>query len=251
MVSVVIPVHSAQEGLGPCLEALRLQTYPFDAIEIIVVDNLPATRNSHDARNAGAGRARGEILAFTNADCRPEPEWIQKGVAHLLHTPDCGLVAGKIEVGFADPTHPTAPELYDRYAGFQQAEQLKRQHFGVTANLFTFRSVFETVGPFRPDLGPSADVEWGQRVFAAGYRQVFAAAALVHHQARKSLPELIARCRLKGQRLRLAMSGPKRLHPLKEFGTSKMIQVFAIACLLRFVEWAEWGRGHLRASPAR
>ena len=146
MVSVVIPVPPAPADLEPCLEALRRQTYPSHAIELILVDDLPLSSTCHDARNAGAGRAEGEILAFTNFDCRPEPEWIQKGVAHLLHTPDCGLVAGKVEVGFLNPARPTAPELYERYATFKQADQLKRQHFGATANLFTFRSVFETVG---------------------------------------------------------------------------------------------------------
>jgi cellulose synthase/poly-beta-1,6-N-acetylglucosamine synthase-like glycosyltransferase len=47
--------------------------------------------------------ARGEIVAFTDSDCIPATDWIEKGVDNLLRIPNCGLVAGEIAVFFKDP----------------------------------------------------------------------------------------------------------------------------------------------------
>ncbi len=50
---------------------------------------------SYAARNQGLSQARGNIVAFTDADCIPNPDWIEKGVRTLQKFPECGLVAGK------------------------------------------------------------------------------------------------------------------------------------------------------------
>ncbi len=215
LVSVVIPVFNDSGRLDTCLRALAAQTYPADRYEVIVVDNgsqPPAAgqlarqhpqvtwtdesvSSSYAARNRGIALARGEVFAFTDSDCVPAADWIEQGVAALRGTVDCGLVAGQVESFAHDPHDPTIAELYDQVASFPQQEYVDQRHFGATANVFTTAAVIRRVGPFNPGLKSGGDYEWGQRVFAAGYRQIYAAAARVRHPARRSLRTLIAKRR--------------------------------------------------------
>src|ERR1041384_5139232 len=93
-VSVIVPVWNDAERLGHCLHALEKQTYPAESYEVIVVDNgstdsvacLVAAYGrarlvseqrpgSYAARNTGLNLARGQVIAFTDADCLPAPDW--------------------------------------------------------------------------------------------------------------------------------------------------------------------------------
>lgn len=212
-VSVIIPVFNDITRLKLCLSALEKQTYPLEHCEIIVVDNgseedvasivthFPNATfaqeprpGSYAARNQGIALAKGEYLAFTDADCIPAPHWLEAGIAAILAEPDCGLVAGKIELFYQDPQHPTPVEIYESIElDFPQDKLLETEHFGVTANLFTRRSVIERVGPFNAEIKSGGDKEWGQRVFAAGYTQLYSETALVNHPARYSWHELYKR----------------------------------------------------------
>jgi hypothetical protein len=70
---------------------------------------------------------------------------------------------------------------------------LKTQKGGATANVFTFKEVINRVGDFDPALKSNGDLEWGGRVFAKGYQQVYADDAGVAHRARSSLSQLYRR----------------------------------------------------------
>ena len=212
-VSVIIPVYNDSERLKLCLEALENQTYPNKSYEIIVVDNASeeeiksivsqfsqtkytyeSQAGSYAARNKGLSIAQGKIIAFTDSDCIPTSSWIEKGVVCLQSVPNCGLVAGRIDLFFQDSQRPTAVELYESVAmGFPQKESLETDHFGVTANLFTFKHVVNKVGDFNSSLKSGGDVEWGQRVFAAGYQQIYADDACIAHPARYSFSQLYKR----------------------------------------------------------
>jgi glycosyltransferase involved in cell wall biosynthesis len=208
-VSIIIPVFNDAERLKKCLQALENQTYSKDSYEIIVVDNNSeediesivkqfnqariaheSYRGSYAARNKGISSAKGKILGFTDSDCIPAPNWIEKGVEHLLKTPNCGLVAGKIELFFQNPDNPTAVELYDSMYFLRQKYYVETLNFGATANLFTFKDVFENVGLFNSQLKSGGDQEWGRRVFASGYAQVYSEDTCIAHPARKDLKEL-------------------------------------------------------------
>jgi glycosyltransferase involved in cell wall biosynthesis len=209
-VSVIIPVYNDAERLGLCLRALSVQTYPQDHYEVIVIDNDSAEsiapvvaafahvrvafegyRGPAAARNRGIAEARGDIIAFTDSDCIPAPDWIQQGVTYLHSVPNCGLVAGKVEIFAADPQHPNAVELYEQLTAYDQKRYLQESRFGATANVFTFKSVIEDVGTLNPKMEIyREDVEWGQRVFAAGYAQVYGETAVVAHPARRTLSDL-------------------------------------------------------------
>lgn len=215
-VSVVIPVFNDSERLGMCLQALENQSYPRDRYEVIVVDNgsdedvksivgmfggfqvrmiREDRAGSYAARNTGLSAAKGEVIAFTDSDCIPALDWIEKGVKHLLRTPNSGLVAGGIRLFFRNPEKPTAAELYDNLFGLgKSGRQLVDTHkYGLTANLFIHRSVLERVGSFDDKLKSGGDVEWGHRVHSFGYNLLYADSVLVAHPARYSLRQTYAK----------------------------------------------------------
>ncbi len=209
-VSVIIPVFNDAERLKRCLAALDQQTYDRDRYEVIVVDNASdedirgvvslfqqaiaayeARPGSYVARNRGIAIAQGEVIAFTDADCIPASDWVERGVHQLLNTPNCGLVAGRITFFYRDPAQPTAVELYDHIKlALDQRVFVEESHYGATANLFTFKQVIDAVGAFSETLKSSGDRDWGQRVFAAGYQQVYAEDVCIAHPARHSWGDL-------------------------------------------------------------
>jgi GT2 family glycosyltransferase len=130
--------------------------------------------------------ARGAVIAFTDSDCIPKSDWIEKGITNLLNEPHCGLVAGRIEVFCSDPEKPTAIELYEKITAFKQKMYVDRLKFGATANLFTFQKIIHKVGCFNDALLSSGDSEWGNRVFAAGHKQIYADDTCVSHPALKT-----------------------------------------------------------------
>jgi glycosyltransferase involved in cell wall biosynthesis len=210
-VSVIIPVFNDGERLKICLQSLENQTYPQSLYEVIVVDNaseediksivssfgqaqytFESRPGSYAARNKGISLAKGEILAFTDSDCIPAANWIEQGVGKMLQTPNLGMVAGRIELFFKTPGKPTAIELYDALVlgGLPQQLYIESEKYGATANVFTFKQVIEHVGGFDAGLKSNGDFEWGQRVFTAGYRQIYAEDVCVAHPSRSTLNQL-------------------------------------------------------------
>lgn len=208
-VSVIVPVYNDLERLKPCLESLENQTYPASYYEVVVVDNgsdesvensvnsyskafsvFEAISGSYAARNKGISVARGEILAFTDSDCVPDSNWIESGVKSLTAMYKRGIVAGKIEIFFKDPDSPTAVELYDSVTNLQQEKLANQAKFAATANLFTFKGIFEEVGNFDYKLKSGGDEEWGNRAFSMGYPIVYSADCCVAHPARYSFDQL-------------------------------------------------------------
>ena len=209
-VSVIIPVFNDNARLQVCLKALERQTYPKELYEIVVIDNnshekvesvtsqfaqvvltREACPGSYIARNKGLSITKGDIIVFTDADCIPDSDWLEKGVIALLSQPNMGLVAGRIDLFAKDPKTPNAIELYESIAlSFPQDKFVKDGKFGVTANLFTFKRVLDDVGFFDERLKSGGDRQWGERVFAQGYRQIYADDVRVNHPARDSWEDL-------------------------------------------------------------
>lgn len=203
--SVVVPHYEDLSRLALCLDDLERQTLPRDAFEIVVSDNaspcgleaiekviagrarlvLAPEKGAGPTRNSGVGVARGEVLAFTDSDCRPEPEWLAAGLAALdAHD----FVGGRMKVLVDDPDRMTPTEAFELLFAFNNERYVTRKGFTVTANLLCRRELFDRVGGFR--VGLSEDVEWCQRATGLGYRLGYAANAVVGHPARKTWAEL-------------------------------------------------------------
>ena len=208
-VSVIVPVYNDASRLTRCLEALEAQIYPSERYEIIVVDNasdVPAAplvaRHAHArgvlerapgayaARNAGLVLARGEIIAFTDSDCLPAPDWLAQGVVALGD--DVDVAGGWIQTAARDPARPTLVERYALFSSREQPEVLARGD-AATGNLFARRAVFDVVGPFDPSCRSGSDYEWCRRARAKGKPFVGAPNARVGHPARDTLAEIVYR----------------------------------------------------------
>jgi glycosyltransferase involved in cell wall biosynthesis len=216
-VSVIIPVHNDRARLQICLQALYYQTYPYHRYEVIVVDNnstedillivqpfpnvqytTEAKPGNNAARNRGLSITRGEFIAFTDADCIPDREWLAEGVRSLLAHPEAGIIGGQIQF-FCQGDRPTPVEYVDSVCYLQQAVYVQRDRYAAGANLFTRRSVIQHVGGFEERLLNLGDKEWGQRVAAAGFGVMYAERAIVHHPARATLAALLAKARRQTQ----------------------------------------------------
>ena len=210
--SVIIPVFNESDRLRLCLDALVTQIYPKDRYEVIVVDNgsddppvwvkdeypnvvvaEEARPGSYVARNRGIGLAKGEVFAFTDGDCIPDANWLANGARDLIADSSVGLVGGRVEFFFRDPEHPTVAELYDTIMYLNQRAAVEVTGFAATANMFTSRSVLESVGVFDPEVKSGGDREWGQRVRSRGYRLVYAEDAVVKHPARDTFAKISCR----------------------------------------------------------
>jgi GT2 family glycosyltransferase len=226
LVSVVVPVFNDFDRLRACLQALEAQTWPRAALEVLVVDNGSAgdirpvvapfgfvrllvepRPGSYSARNRALGEVRGDVLAFTDVDCLPDPRWLEQGVEALRRAGPMSIVGGRVEVFAEDAQRETWAEEFEIALGFSQQLYIETKHYCATANLFTTPQVFAKVGPFDDTLKSGGDQEWGRRAHAAGVRFVYAEGALIRHPARRTLGELLRkRARLVGGHLDIARS---------------------------------------------
>lgn len=206
-VSVVIPHYNDLDGLRKCHARLLEQTWPAARFEIVVADNnsrcgieavgeaapratvvAATTQGAGPARNAGVAASRGEVLAFLDSDCVPEPEWIAEGVAALrLHD----FVGGQVVVLPRSPARPNPVEAFEMVFNFDFRRYIQQVGFTGTGNMFVPRRVFDQVGAFR--TGVSEDVDWSFRARDLGYRLGYAERSVVGHPARRSWAELRGR----------------------------------------------------------
>jgi cellulose synthase/poly-beta-1,6-N-acetylglucosamine synthase-like glycosyltransferase len=205
LVSVIIPHLNDYENLDACLTLLEAQSFPGDRTEVIIADNGSsrgldavraivgtrgrvvevAERGAGPARNAGVGASRGDAIAFIDSDCRPDPRWLEEGLAELRLA---DFVGGRVDVLVEDPRRMTAAEAFESVFAFQNEAYVKGRNFTVTASMFVWRSVFESVGGF--ENGVPEDKDWCMRAVRKGYRIRFAPKSIVGHPARRTMSEL-------------------------------------------------------------
>ena len=209
-VTVVIPHYNDLERLDLCLSALAAQTYPAELVRTIVADNgspqgieavraaakgraevvLVEERGAGPARNGAAALAVSEVLAFTDSDCVPEPQWLEAGVAALDRY---DFVGGHVTVLVEDEERMTPTEAFERVFAFDFKTYIERKGFTGSGNLFCPRRLFETVGGFR--VGLSEDWEWSKRAQSHGFRLGYEPRAVVGHPARRTWDELTRKWR--------------------------------------------------------
>jgi glycosyltransferase involved in cell wall biosynthesis len=181
LVSVIVPVRNDAHRLEQCLASIANTRYPADRLEILVADNgstdtspdvakamgarvlvFPDIRVS-EVRNQAARAARGDVLAFVDADHVLEADWLPDAVESLLK-PDAAAVGAAY---YAPPQGTWVQRMYDsfrvRAAGVQQVDWLG------SGSLAVWREVFERVGGFDSRLETCEDVDFCQRLRRGGF----------------------------------------------------------------------------------
>ena len=208
MISVIVCTFNRCTSLARTLNELVACEPPDCPWEIVVVDNnsiddtalvVARFQDQSDvrvryvferrqglsyARNTGVEAARGDILAFTDDDCRPDRRWLQEIDRTFSAETGLGAVAGRVEPGpGVDPRvgTRTSPDPADI-----RSLQDIRQHL-MGANLSFRRRAWLAAGPFDTNLGagtPSRsgeDIDFAFRILRSGERLAYCPAALVEH----------------------------------------------------------------------
>lgn len=230
-VSVVISCKNREAMLWDCFLGLAEQTMQRDRFEVVLMDNVSTddlaalaerarrelglavtcTRMDSDhgpapARNRGVQVARAPVIAFTDSDCRPEPTWLQAGLAPFAD-PAVALVTGPVLPKPGQPIHVTSKVTFvveQEHPSFPNANAFYRREAFLGCGGFDGRLSF--ADPFgRATECADTDLAW--RVIKAGHARRFVPAAVVRHEIEQlsvfnwiieptrifALPELVRR----------------------------------------------------------
>lgn len=205
-VSVIICTRNGGERIGRCLEACSRLTG--NNIEVIVVDDgstdgtsaVVSSRFPHvrlvtippsglsAARNRGAAAAWGRILAYTDDDCEPDPEWAERlRNAFIRHRGAFDAIGGP---NLPPPPEDAAQALVAAAPGAPShvlIDDLEAEHLP-GCNLAVTREAFHAIGGFDPRFRTAGDdVDFCWRLRDAGFRLAFEPSAFVWHVRRPTL----------------------------------------------------------------
>ena len=202
--SIIIPTYKRPERLTVCLQSLADLSYPRDRFEVIVVDdgspNPPETviadfskqvdvillTQAHAGpaagRNTGAAKAKGEILAFTDDDCQPAVDWLEKLAKCYIAAPDCAI-GGRTLNKLPDNPFSTASQiLIDFLYTYYNADPLQARFFA-SNNMALPSELFHKIGGFDttfPRAG-GEDREFCTRWLYHNFKMIYASEVLVRH----------------------------------------------------------------------
>ena len=146
-------------------------------------------QSSYAARNKGIRASTGEIIAFTDADCRPETQWLENLVKPFADL-EIGITCGEI---LALPGNTLLEKHAARDNTLSQKHTLAHPFcpYGQTANLAVRRQILARVGLFRPYLTSGGDADLCWRILGeTSYKIYFAENAIVRHRHRSTMKQL-------------------------------------------------------------
>jgi glycosyltransferase involved in cell wall biosynthesis len=195
-VSVVVITRNADFFLADLLDSLVNQSHkPFEIVvtdcdsedrtkdvtkeymqrfDFIKLENKAGSRGV--GRNHGVKMAKGEVVAFIDADCIANAFWIEQIVKSMEEGAD--VVAGR--------------EIRLGYSGFIGLKRVGMFHKGSditfpSCNLAYKKSVFEAIDGFNPWFKEAEEIDLNYRAVDAGYKLVENKKAIVYHRVRESI----------------------------------------------------------------
>lgn len=208
MVSIIIPVRNEAGLLKNCLESISNLDYPKDRIEVIIADGMSTDDTVNTAKQLGArvvlneektvspGRnvafklAKGEIIAFTDADCIVDKDWI---INSLKYFKDDEVAC----VGGPNLT-PSDEGDFGKAVGFvfnqgifsagsihaRELKEVKEVRSIPGCNAIYKKDALEKVMPIDETLLTCDDTELNQRLIDKGYKLLYTPDVFVWHYRR-------------------------------------------------------------------
>ena len=229
-VTVACCTRDRVDRLTECLASLAVACRNAGpGVEILVVDNAPATGATRTlvnaqvdvryaleprpgldfARNRALSAANGEIVAFVDDDLVVDPQWLAELRRAFVEHPDAGCVTGQV---LPYEVQSTAQLRFELRGGFRRESRVRRYQgptepgnpyfpfsagiFGAGCNMAFRRSTLEAIGGFDDalDTGPplpgGGDLDAFFRVVRAGFPLVYEPRAIVRHKHRQEHAEL-------------------------------------------------------------
>jgi len=212
LLSVIIPNYNGAPFIESLCRSLAAQTLLIKEYEIIFVDNgstdeslslikghcssLPNLRiisytekqSSYAARNYGVSHSQGEVLVFTDVDCRPQDDWLACISETVKKQSGSFLITGPVNLFPAGESF-NYYEWYDYCTSLDQ-EAYSRSQFGATANLVVSRNAFERVKGFAPIIS-GGDYDFCRRIMMlSDVEFIYQPKAFVLHPARSTADEI-------------------------------------------------------------
>lgn len=215
-ISVVIPVYNARHFVIDCLKSVTDQNNK--PLEIIAVDNCSTDgswellqefsqevksvpivlcqerkRGAAAARNRGIRLARGEVVAFTDADCLADKDWL-RNIKSSISQDTVGAVAGNI---FGYRPLKVVQKFQSLYTlrGLDSERVFSRftliEGGFSTSNLAVRREVLGAVGGFDEGLLVGEDHDLCARIYKKGLRIKYTPLAKVYHRHRDSVKKML------------------------------------------------------------
>ena len=216
-ISAVICTWNRTELLRGALESFSKQTLPVNNWELIVVcNNSPEdtrravldAQSACDYRlilideprqgksfalNAALAAARAPVIACTDDDCRPAPDWLQR-IVNRFAASEVGLLGGPGLSVFgpdvaADPRRLFLGQRFlGDYRPYEEFVEIGRDNPPLGLNLSFRAEVARVIGGFNPDLGPvltrhlgREETDFVRRAQAAGFRVFYDPDVVVSH----------------------------------------------------------------------
>ena len=194
-VSIIVPAYNEEERIDRCLKSISDLKYPKEKIEIIIVDDgsqdntvdiackygVNILRQHHlgcaIARNRGVEHAKGEIIAFIDADDVCKEEWLIETVPYLRDK----------QIGAVGCSHDLLNAEKSDFVIISQKEKCFRHimspdrtdHIG-TSGCVIKKEVFLEVGGFNPEFLAAEDIELSHKIRKKKYKIILVKKFLIN-----------------------------------------------------------------------
>jgi len=208
MISVIIPSYNSERTIKHCVDSLLGQSHrgPYEIILVdssvdrtpqIVTASYPNIKLIHlkkktdpgTARNIGIQRAKGDLIAFIDADCVAAPDWLAK--IEAAHRSPYSVVGGVVKNGSAEDDLIAWAGYIAEFREFLP-EQPKRDMTHIpTCNISYKREVFLDYGLFQGEYYPQEDLVFNYNLWKNGERILLDPAIQVYHHHRSRLRDFL------------------------------------------------------------
>ncbi|MFN3966201.1 MAG: glycosyltransferase [Endomicrobiia bacterium] len=223
MISIIIPVRNGEKTIEKCISSIFNLDY--SDYELIVVNDGSTDRTEEiinnvitqfiekknkfkliktegvgpsEARNIAIREAKGEFIAFTDADCIVDKNWLNELLKGFSSNDVVGVGGSQLtpedDTDFSKKIHEFMNRIgfVTEYIKSTKDKALKEVSHNPTCNVMYRKKIFSEIGGFLKGLWPNEDVEFDLRVKKKGYKLIYNPSAVVYHYRPDSLKKFLS-----------------------------------------------------------